>query len=1189
VELLRHRAQFLNDQLAFTFLVDGEGEALHLSYGELDRRARAIAASLQERRMAGERALLLYPPGLDFVTGFFGCLYAGVVAVTAYPPRMNRSLGRIRSIVADAGAKIAMTTQPVLERISPWIGEDAELARLEWLTTEDTATGIEERWQPPEIDRQTLAFLQYTSGSTGTPKGVMLSHQNLLHNCSLIHYGFEHSRSSSGVFWLPSYHDMGLVGGILQPLYVGTSNVLMSPMAFLQKPIRWLRAISKYRATTSGGPNFAYDLCLRKVTPEQRDELDLSSWTVAFNGAEPVRDETLERFAQYFAPCGFRAESFYPCYGLAEATLIASGGRARQVPTTQVFDARRLEHGRALHATSHSPHARRLVSCGTSLPDQVIAIVDPERRTRCDDREVGEIWLSGPSVAKGYWRRLEETEHTFQARIADTGEGPFLRTGDLGFLDQGELYVTGRIKDLIIVRGVNHYPQDIELTVEHCHPALRPNAGAAFSFEQEGRSGLAVVQEVERGHQGDAGRLIEAIRVAVAREHELQLDAIVLVRAGSVPKTSSGKIQRHACRKGFLEQQLKVVAQWPPPPGARSEGDEIETLTASAAMPALASVSGQNGCHPSTSTRYTSNGSHGHLANGNGKTVPAAHGTGHAMTNGAAGHGLEVGERSASHSGNKTLRKDGPAATRSETSTAAIATAVMDMIRSTAIDRAVNLNLDTSLSQLGLDSLQRIELQAMIEEHYGGRLPEDVGPQLETVREIVAAVEQYIINAHDREQAKPSLADVPPESYRFELYPEYLKLRQTIDLMEAAGAENPYFRPHERITSDRAVIGGREFINFCSYNYLGMTAEPIVQRAAKDAIDRYGTSCSASRLVSGEKVLHRELEAALAEFTGTEDAIGFVGGHATNVNTIGHLFGPGDLILHDALAHNSIVQGCILSGAKRRPFPHNDWRALDRLLTDLRPRYRRVLIAIEGAYSMDGDIAELPRFVELKKRHKCFLMVDEAHSAGVLGRRGRGVAEHFDVHPREVDIWMGTLSKAWGSVGGYICGSRELVEYLKYTAPGFVFSVAISPPDAASALASLRLLEAEPERVARLQARSRLFLQLARSRGLNTGLSNGTPIVPIIIGDSLHCLQLSRALYERGINVQPILYPAVEESAARLRFFITAAHSEEQIRYTVDALAEEAERLDPRYVSRRPMVPNAADFAAGIGALNVMD
>jgi 8-amino-7-oxononanoate synthase len=379
---------------------------------------------------------------------------------------------------------------------------------------------------------------------------------------------------------------------------------------------------------------------------------------------------------------------------------------------------------------------------------------------------------------------------------------------------------------------------------------------------------------------------------------------------------------------------------------------------------------------------------------------------------------------------------------------------------------------------------------------------------------------------------------------------------------------NPFFQVHERVSRDTTVIGGREMINFSSYNYVGMSGDPVVSAAAKAAIDRYGTSVSASRLVSGEKGLHRDLERAIADFIGAADAIVFVGGHSTNETTVGHLFGPGDLILHDALAHNSIIQGCILSGAHRRPFPHNNWRVVEKLLADLRGDYRRVLVAIEGVYSTDGDIPDLPRFIEVKKRHKAFLMVDEAHSAGVLGPRGRGIGEYFGVDPTDVDLWMGTLSKSFGSCGGYIAGCRAMVEYLKYTAPGFVYSVGISPANAAAALAAIRRLRDEPERVARLHERARLFLTLARSRGLNTGLSKDSPIVPVILGDSVHCLRLSRALFDRGINVQPILYPAVEERAARLRFFITANHTEEQIRHSIDVTAEAVERINPKYLGQ---------------------
>jgi myxalamid-type polyketide synthase MxaB len=388
---------------------------------------------------------------------------------------------------------------------------------------------------------------------------VVVSHANLLHNSALIHRAFRHGPESRGVIWLPPYHDMGLIGGLLQPLYGGFPVVLLSPGAFIQRPLRWLQAVSRYRATTSGGPSFAYELCVERTTPEQRAGLDLSSWRLAFNGSEPVRHDTLERFARAFAPWGFRAEAFYPCYGLAEATLLVSGA-GPAAPTVRWFHVRALEQNRIVSVAPRAPDAKALVSCGTVIAGEC-AVVDPESGRRCSAEQVGEVWLRGPSVAGGYWHRPDETRAVFQARL-DNGSGPFLRTGDLGFLRDGELYITGRLRDLIIIRGTNYYPQDIERTVELCHPALRPG-GAAFSFEEDSRECLAVVQEIDFERAQDPGAVFGAARAAVATEHELQVDAIVLVRAGRIPRTSSGKVQRHACRHAFLRDALPgVVASW---------------------------------------------------------------------------------------------------------------------------------------------------------------------------------------------------------------------------------------------------------------------------------------------------------------------------------------------------------------------------------------------------------------------------------------------------------------------------------------------------------------------------------------------------------------------------------------------------------------------------------------------------
>ncbi len=584
VELLRHRARCQAEDVAFTILLDGESQTYDLTYQELDRRARAIGAWLQSQDLVGERALLVYPPGEEFIAAFFGCLYAGVIAVPVFPPRPNRSMNRIQAIARDADARLALTTQSVLQRVGRLIQETPDLSQLVWQPTCALPEGIEQQWDPPRIDGDTLAFLQYTSGSTGAPKGVMLSHANLVHNSALIAHAFEHTRSGSGVFWLPNYHDMGLIGGILQPMYVGRPNVLMSPMSFLQKPYRWLAAISRFRGTTSGGPNFAYDLCVRKITPEQRATLDLSCWRVAFNGAEPVWADTLREFSEAFAPCGFRPEAFYPCYGMAEATLIVSGGYVFEPPVIRHFDGEALGENRAVRVSPEHPLARALVGCGQNLPDQQIAIADPDTETRCPPGRIGEIWVSGPSVAQGYWRKKLASQATFRARLRDTGEGPFLRTGDLGFLDEGELFITGRIKDLIIIRGMNCYPQDIERTVQHCHPRLRAHSGAAFALEAKDGARLVVAQEGERHRHGGLKEICRAIRQAVAAEHDLQVDEILLLKAGSIPKTTSNKIQRNECRKRYLKGELTIVYRWPAPAPQRPAPTEAAAQAPPAAL-----------------------------------------------------------------------------------------------------------------------------------------------------------------------------------------------------------------------------------------------------------------------------------------------------------------------------------------------------------------------------------------------------------------------------------------------------------------------------------------------------------------------------------------------------------------------------------------------------------------------------
>jgi len=1086
IRMLSRRAEENPDQTAFIHLLDGQSKQAVLTYAQLEQRARAIAAHLQNMGITGQRVLLVYPPGLDFIAAFFGCLYANCVAVPTYPPHRHRMLNRFYAIAADAEAGIALSTSFAATQIQSIMRHKSSQVAIRWLATDEIPDALAERWREPVIASDTIAMLQYTSGSTSQPKGVMLSHANLIHNILTIHHAFGMHREDSAVFWLPMYHDMGLVGGVLVPVLAGVTNVLISPVDFLQKPITWLAAISKYRATISGGPNFAYDLCIRNITDEQRATLDLSSWALAFIGAEPIQPATLERFAAAFAPCGFKPSSFYPCYGLAEATLMVSGPRRGSGATVRTFHDTALTENNVEPLPDGNGQARHLVACGSPVDTMRVVIVNSKTHTEVAPGCVGEIWVAGTSVGQGYWHNPRLTSRSFNASLSNTGEGPFLRTGDLGFMGDGQLYITGRREDLIIVRGLNRYPQDIETTARMSHPLLEAGYGAAFAVDDHGSQRLILVQEVKHNGKTDLKLVLDAVRMAVLDEHDLALDTIVLVRSGTIPKTSSGKVQRRACREAFLSGQPRTLAEY--------SGRMVE--------------------NPEPSDTIS----------------PGIKGTCSSITH--------------------------PAPHSSQSSAFAVVCQHAYALAGAALP---DLTPNTPIIALSLDSLQRLELVTALEKTFGGHMPDAAYCQVQTLGELAQAVQKHLI---DGPKSDVSPRRILPEHYDFAQFPEYTQLKYHKRMLLAVTGDNPYFHVDQGGAGSAAYIDGHQLINFCVYDYIGMSHDPEVAAAAKSAIDRYGTGALASRLISGEKQVHRDLEQTLAAFLNVPAAIVFVSGHATNVTTIGHLLGPDDLILHDNLAHNSIIQGAELSGATRRAFAHNDWMAMDAMLSESRHRYRRVLIAIEGVYSMDGDFPDLPRFVELKKKHKTLILVDEAHSLGTMGPTGRGIGEHWGVARSDVDLWMGTLSKSLASCGGYIAGSVELVEYLKYTAPGFVYSVGISPPNAAAALASLMVLQRQPQRVELLHELSALFLKLAKERGLDTGLAAGTPVIPIIVGSSAKSLRLANALFQRGINVQPILYPVVPENSARLRFFITTNHTRAQIHTTVSAVADELKAID---------------------------
>lgn len=543
--LLQQRAEEQADQRLYSFLQDNGSQA-HLSYAELFTRAQLIAAHLQNSLQSEKsdnteqpRVLLLLPPGLELIAAFFGCLLAGMIAVplpSPHPARLNAQKERVLSIASDAQPAIVLcdaATKSALEPIA--VEMNAAAGRiLTWLACDELSESVDCAWRELIISGQTTAFLQYTSGSTSRPKGVLVSHENLLHNCGLIYRAFRHSPQSRGVIWLPPYHDMGLIGGVLQPLFGGFPVSLFSPASFLMKPLRWLQTITNEKATTSGAPNFAYELCARKITEEQKQTLDLSSWQVAFVGAEPVREETLDRFASAFESCGFAREAFLPCYGLAESTLLVSG--EKQTPLPHVIEK----------------NNSRFVSCGLAAFDLDVRIADGERSTPCADGEVGEVFVVGKSVAQGYWNRPAETLETFGATLPGLENQKFLRTGDLGFLQNGELFICGREKDLIVINGRNHFPEDIEYTIEASNQAIR--AAAAFGAEIQNEERLIVMAEIDRLAQLDEAEktaLISRIKIEVAARHDLRTHEVILQRVGALPRTTSGKIQRARCRREY--------------------------------------------------------------------------------------------------------------------------------------------------------------------------------------------------------------------------------------------------------------------------------------------------------------------------------------------------------------------------------------------------------------------------------------------------------------------------------------------------------------------------------------------------------------------------------------------------------------------------------------------------------------
>ena len=563
-EVIKNRTKSFPNHVVFRYLEDGINENGSFTFLQLQYRAQAIAASLQRTGKKGDSVLLLFQPSLEYIASLYACFYSGFVAVPAYPPRRNRGIDRIYRIFKDSRTEICLVSKQVYDDIQRNYSDNEVFNNLKWIIYEDIDESEHKHFQNEELNSEDLALIQYTSGSTGQPKGVMITQLNLLYNSEYIRQSFSISKETVGVHWLPLFHDMGLIGGVLQAPYACCLNVNMPPMAFLKNPLNWLSAIHKYRGTIAGGPNFAFDYCIDKTKEEDRNALDLSSMKVFFCGAEPIRKTTLKNFTDAFRKSNVRENQLYPCYGMAETTLLVTGGNSEDNPNYLDVDTSSLSKKDVVVCEKETEKTTSIVGSGHTWMDMRIEIVDPVSKMKCDKDRVGEIWIQGPTVAQGYWRNQEDSDNIFNAYIGDSTDGPFLRTGDMGFFNGNELFVTGRLKDIIIIRGMNHYPTDIEYSIQNNISELRQNGGAAFPVSINESEKLVIVQEIERSSMRDANYsdIIHRVREVITENHEIDVHAVILIRPGSIPITSSGKIQHRQVKYDYLHDDLNKLAEW---------------------------------------------------------------------------------------------------------------------------------------------------------------------------------------------------------------------------------------------------------------------------------------------------------------------------------------------------------------------------------------------------------------------------------------------------------------------------------------------------------------------------------------------------------------------------------------------------------------------------------------------------
>jgi 8-amino-7-oxononanoate synthase len=1116
IDMLTTRAKHQPTETAYTFLRDGKNNAVSINYRDLDKRAKAIALTLQQKAQAGDRVMIVVPPGLDFIATFMGCVYANIIAVPGYPPGLTRaSINSIRNIADDSGAKLLISTEG-------WIDEgkfDDILSgsNLKTLYAFEKLESCEGEWIAPDVSGDDIAFLQYTSGTTGDPKGVMISHNNLLSNLETLRVGFKYVPEDTAVFWLPPYHDMGLIGAIFSAVYCNFHAVLMAPATFVRRPLLWLQAITKYKATVTGSPNFGFEMCVRAANKSSKKdlELDLGTLRLAFNGAETVRVNSMAEFNEKFASYGLRKEAITPCYGLAEGTLMCTTQSVTKIIGYNKFDMNELETDHIVdisvkHQQENVNNWREIVSVGKTQAAVHCRIVNPHTLKNCEDNKIGEVWIQGPSVSAGYWQRSEKSAEVFGARIKDEDSGQFLRTGDRGFMSDGELYITSRIKDLIIIRGRNFSAEDIELSVRQVDPSLKPHRCIAGMSEVNNKEILIV--SIEFDHKVAScpkgaddhlrfNEIADGIRRSVMQDQGIEVETIIVQKNGHTPITTSGKLRRKLCIERFInKEELPVYAS-----SLSSDTKNIENSNSSQDRQSLT---------PFSRTELQK------------KFKIAAEAVFKCP--------MSISDKFV------TLNMDSLKSTE-------LVIAMSDVVGwEIPLDiLKPESSIETVVFELVKDSLQtpsfakNVSVKAIAQED-NSQVNDKTAIDTNGIRHI----EKFDEGA--------------PLSKRLELHREHLNgLKRNNALCYGLTQQNSPSNTDISLENQKLTV-------FSSYSYLGLNHHAEVLQAKHDAVHKYGSGSHAVMLLGGYTDEHKKLEKLLSRNFMCEDTALFSSGYAANLAAIDTLMGTDGIIFCDMLVHTSIMDGCRISGATIQMFPHQNVDALDRMLSRAAPEAPKLVI-VDGVYSLRGEIANLPELIEISHRHNALIMVDEAHALGAIGEFGRGTAEYHNVEG-QVDIITGGLGKGIPAYGGYVSGRRDIVEFLRFRANTYVYSGGMDVGNVAAAAQAIELMNREPKHMQQMRSNITLMEDLLNKYKIPS-LQWDAPCMPVITEDAESASLLAAALKDQGYYVAPITYPAVPKNQQGLRLTVTAAHTHQQIRDFAEVLYHTINQLETKKIA----------------------